>query len=79
KIPEGYEVEELPASQRVRSEDGTLSISYTASSENGDVTINYTFAVDRATFLAEEYKVIREVFSRGVDLQQSQIVFKRAK
>lgn len=78
-IPEGYLVEELPASQRIRSEDGSIALSFSASEMNGAISINFTVDMKRSLFSPEEYVVIKELFARAIDLQESMIILKKAK
>lgn len=79
-LPEGYAVEELPESIRMRSEDGTMSCTF-AASDNGQnaVSINFTVDVARTVYEAREYPILRDMFRRIIDMQASTIVLKRAK
>jgi len=80
-LPEGYAVEELPQSIRMRSEDGTLTCTFaaTAKPEDNTVSINFTVTVGRTVYQPEEYISLRDMFRRIIDLQEATIVLKRAK
>ncbi|WP_420460055.1 DUF3857 domain-containing protein [Neolewinella sp.] len=80
-LPEGYVVDEVPASIRLRSDDGTLVATY-ATQENAalrTLSINFTVQLDRTLFAAEEYGPLREMFHRIIELQRAPVVLKRAK
>ena len=79
-LPEGYAVEELPESIRLRSEDGTMSCTF-AATEKADktISINFTVSIDRTVYEAAEYGALRAMFKRIIELQESTIVLKRAK
>ncbi|MEM9836042.1 MAG: DUF3857 domain-containing protein, partial [Bacteroidota bacterium] len=79
KIPEGYEVEELPQSFKIRSEDSSISCQLNASATDTEVTLNMSVIIKKSTYAAEEYKVLREIFQRIIDTQDSQIIFRKAK
>ena len=80
-LPEGYVIDEVPASTRLRSEDGSLVASY-LTQENAatrTLSINFTVQVNRTLYAAEEYGVLRDMFRRIIELQQAPVVLKRAK
>ncbi|SEQ65922.1 DUF3857 and transglutaminase domain-containing protein [Neolewinella agarilytica] len=79
-VPEGYAVEELPESIRLRSEDGTMSCTFAATEkEDKTISINFTVSIDRTVYEASEYGALRTMFKRIIELQESTIVLKRAK
>ncbi len=79
-IPEGYAVEELPESIRLRSEDGTMSCTFAATAKaDNTISINFTVSIDRTVYEAAEYGTLRTMFKRIIELQESTIVLKRAK
>lgn len=79
-IPEGYTVEELPESVRMRSEDGSISCTF-AAEEKADHTVSINFIVDvsRTVYPAQEYPVLKDIFRQIIDMQSAIIVLKRAK
>lgn len=79
-IPEGYAVEELPESIRLVSEDGTLSCIFAVENKaDGKISINFTVEVTKTVYQAAEYGILREMFRRIIDLQETTLVLKRAK
>ncbi|MEL7159297.1 MAG: transglutaminase domain-containing protein, partial [Bacteroidota bacterium] len=79
-IPEGYELEELPESTRLRSEDGSLSCVFAASAKaDRTVSVNFTVKVNRTVYQPAEYGVLKDMFRRIIDLQESTLVLRKAK
>lgn len=77
QLPAGYEVEEMPQSQRVKTEDGTLEYSYWISREGNAIHLRYTFEVQTHTFPATFYKQIQQIWNRAVEQNKALIVLKR--
>jgi len=79
-IPEGYAVEELPESLRLTSQDRTMVCTF-AMEDKGqrELVINFTVSVKKTVYKAEEYVILREMFRRIIDLQETTFVLKRAK
>lgn len=79
-LPEGYVVDELPASQRVSSEDKSLTVTF-AVEEKGDgkLAVNFTVAVRKTVYRANEYAGLRELFRHIIEMQETTIVLKKAK
>lgn len=79
-LPEGYVVEDLPASQRVSSEDGTIVCTF-AVEDKGDqsLSINFTVAVNKTVYQPQEYAALRQLFKMIIDFQETTLVLKRAK
>ncbi len=78
-LPEGYAVEELPQSIRVRNEDSTFTCLFSSSESNGTININFDVKIGRTVYQAGEYPGLRELFKHIIGLQKSTIVLKRAK
>lgn len=80
-LPEGFVVDELPPSVRVKSEDGSIMATYMVQEVPGKhaVHVNFTTNFDRTLFAAAEYPALRDMFRRIIEMQQSPIVLKRAK
>jgi hypothetical protein len=79
-LPEGYMVDELPVSNRVVSEDKSLSVTFAAEEkEDGVVSINFTVAIRKTVYKPEEYKGLREIFRQIVERQETTLVLKKAK
>lgn len=80
-LPEGYAVDELPESIRFRSEDGSIQCTFSASQNEAarQVSLNFTVDVSRVVYAAEEYEVLREMFNKIIELQQTDLVLKKTK
>ncbi len=79
-LPEGFVVEELPKSQKVTSEDGSIVCRYAVEQKAANqLSLNFTVSVARTVYQPEEYKALREIFKMIIDFQESTLVLKRAK
>lgn len=78
-LPEGYVVDELPKSQRITSEDKSLSVTFAAVDKgDGLVSINFTVSVKKTVYQAQEYAGLREMFRYIIELQETTLVLKKA-
>ena len=78
QLPAGYTLEELPESRRVKSEDGSIEASIAVeNTAPGVVSLNLTVHLRRSLFPAGEYAVLRDIFQRIIDFQQTTLVCKR--
>lgn len=79
EIPEGYVVEELPASERyLLGHDKSLIYTYITSQTGNKISINYQFQIKSLLMLPEEYEPLKELFAKIVAKNGSQIVLKKA-
>lgn len=79
-VPEGYAVEEMPASIRLTNDDGSMTASYLAEDlGTGVLSIVFRVNMDRTVYPAESYPALRQMYRRIIDLQEAPIVFRRAK
>lgn len=79
-LPEGYVVEELPESIRMKSEDGSISVVMSASSTTeNEISLNFSVSIGRTVFQPNEYAVLQNIFRKIIELQESTIVLKKAK
>ncbi|CAH1002029.1 hypothetical protein LEM8419_02944 [Neolewinella maritima] len=80
-LPEGFVVDELPASLRLKADDGSIAVVYSVDENVAlrAVTVNFAVQLDRTLYTSGEYGGLREMFRRIIDLQQAPIVLKRAK
>lgn len=76
-IPEGYVIEELPKSIKIEPGHGGCFCSYVVSKTDKQVVINYTFNMDRVYYTAEEYKTLREFWTRIIEKNTEMLVFKK--
>lgn len=78
-LPEGYVLDELPASQRVTSADKSLSVTFAAEKKGENALgLNFTVAVRKTVYKANEYGGLRELFRNVVEMQETTIVLKKA-
>jgi hypothetical protein len=77
-LPEGYRVEELPKNAAVGIEDGTLKYTYMAAATPTDVKITVRFQMKRSLFAAEEYVMIRQLYTEMIAKMGEQIVLAKA-
>ena len=79
-LPEGYAVEELPESMRIVSPDKSITCMFTASeTPAGQVSINFTVSMKRTEYAAAEYPIVKQMFAKIIEMQESNIVLKKAK
>ena len=77
-LPAGYALEEMPESRRVKSEDGSIEASIAVEdTAPGVLSLNLTVHLRRSLFPSEEYAVLRDIFQRIIDFQQTTLVCKR--
>lgn len=79
-LPEGYVLDELPESKRVKSEDGTIECTFAVEDKgNNLLSLNFTVTIDKTVYAPSEYQAIKQIFKMIIDFQESTIVLKRAK
>lgn len=79
-IPEGYVLDELPKSARVKfNEQGDGAFEYFISASGDVISMRSRIIFKRAFFQPEEYEVLREFFNLVVKKQNEQIVLKKKK
>jgi hypothetical protein len=78
EIPEGYTVDELPKSVRVKLNDaGEGGFEYIINTTGNTVSLTTRLYLKKATFLPQDYEDLREFFNLVVSKQKEQIVFKK--
>lgn len=77
QIPEGYVVDELPKSTRVKLEEGGGMYEYLIQATEGNIQLRSVIDIKRATFLPQEYNELRELFTYIMGKQNEQIVLKK--
>ncbi len=79
-IPKGYVLEEAPEPIRFVSEDGGITATFASAMQpNQTLLLNFTVDQDRTLYQAEDYAVLRGMYRRIIELQETTLVFKRAK
>jgi hypothetical protein len=80
EVPEGYEVDELPKSMRVKlNEEGEGMFEYLLTHSGRTISMRSRVQLSRAFFAPEEYDLLREFFNMIVNKHKEQIVFKKKK
>jgi hypothetical protein len=77
KLPEGYVVDEIPKSTKVKLNEDEGMFEYLISAKDGIVQLRTRLNLAKANFPAEDYESLREFFSYVVKKQSEQIVLKK--
>jgi hypothetical protein len=77
KIPEGYEVQELPAGKRLAMPAQMGEFTYMANQANGLVQIRTSIVVKQPTIPSEYYLDLREFYTQIISKYSEQIVLKK--
>lgn len=77
EIPAGYEVVEIPKTERIIIEGGNLSYTYSASVVGSEIKVNVRFQLKALTFLSDDYHGIKEFFAKMILKNDELIVFKK--
>ncbi|WP_238751888.1 DUF3857 domain-containing protein [Neolewinella maritima] len=79
-VPAGYVLDEVPESIRMVSEDGGMTATFTTTVQpDHTVIINFSVDMDRTFYQATDYPTLRGMYRRIIDLQETTLVYKRAK
>lgn len=76
-IPQGYTVDEKPASLSVKLPENAGSFLYSCEQQGDILTVQSKFSIDQIRFKAEEYKILREFFAQVYRKQSELIVLKK--
>lgn len=79
QIPESYEVDELPKSDKFSINNGQAFFEYKISKDEKAVYLHTRLKTERAVFLPGEYKSLRDFYATVINKQNEQIVFKKKK
>ena len=78
QVPDGYTVDEIPKSIKVKlNEEGEGEFEYIIAQSENTISLRSRLRFSRATFLPEEYDLLREFFNLVVKKHNEQIVFKK--
>lgn len=79
-IPEGYAIEEMPKSTRIKSQDGSMVCSFLATTnEAKKINLQFSVSVKQTVYQPRDYAILRQMFQEIIDLQEATLVLKRAK
>jgi len=76
-LPEGYEVEELPQSQTIKTEGDGLQCKYMIQRQGNTITLNYIFYLKGYLFFTEQYKQLQELWTKVIEKNNALIVLKK--
>ena len=77
-LPEGYALEDAPQPVRIGTEDGSVTASYSVTENGGNnLTLMITVKLSRTLYSATEYRTLREMFRRIIEMQESPLVLKK--
>ena len=77
EIPEGYEVEELPKSVRIKLNENDGIFEYLIQKNENSIQFKNVLNIKRATFDPEDYNNLRDFYAYIVKKQSELIVFKK--
>lgn len=78
KIPEGYDVEELPASMAVSLPEKGGRFFYNIANINGEIALTSMFIINKGIYTQLEYQSLREFYAKAISKQEEQIVLKKS-
>ena len=76
-LPEGYSVEELPASMRIHTPDKMLAYTYAAQVKGNKIQVLSSLIIKKPFFTQEEYPELKNFFAEVLAKQSEQIVIKK--
>ena len=76
-IPEGYMVESMPKPIRISSEDKKIVFMLNISNLGNKIQIASTKEINKSSFPADEYDVLKDLFQKAIISQNEKIVLKK--
>lgn len=76
-LPEGYEVEETPQPQVIRTQGDGLQCKYMIQRQGNTISLNYIFYLKESIFLTEQYKQLQELWTKVIEKNNALIVLKK--
>jgi transglutaminase-like putative cysteine protease len=77
KLPDNYQVQELPANHRMAMPNQMAEFSYLSSTTNQLIQIKTTLSIKATIIPSEDYQALREFYSQVVSKYTEQIVLKK--
>lgn len=77
-IPEGYEIEEMPESVKIRIPDNTATYQYSIEEKQNSVHILSKLKLAKPLYSPQEYLALKELFDKIVEKQAEQVILKRS-
>jgi hypothetical protein len=78
-IPEGYEVDSLPAKAYIILPDNSGSYDYTSYKSDNYIYVNSKLSITKSVFEPEEYEFLKDSYERIVKAQAEKIVLKKVR
>ena len=76
-LPDGYEVEEIPQSYSVKTEDDKLHCKYMIQQNGNKVTLSYVFQLRTHILSPDQYTQLQEIWTKVIEKNQALIVLKK--
>lgn len=76
-IPEGYEVEELPQTQIIKTEGDKLQCKYMIQRQGNIISLNYMFTLKEYLFSPQSYQQLQDAWAKIIEKNQALIVLKK--
>lgn len=76
-IPEGYSVEEMPASCILTACGGDIRFSFLNDVKYGQILTKINFSINRLIYITEEYEELNQIFGKITEIANSRIVLKK--
>jgi hypothetical protein len=77
-IPDGYEVEELPKSERfIFDENSPISFTYNVRHQGDKIVLQYKYQLKQLLFMQDQYPILKDFYAKIVSKNSEQIVLKR--
>jgi transglutaminase-like putative cysteine protease len=77
KIPEGYQVETIPAAASVVMDEKLGSFKYNVTQSGGQLQLFYSFDIGKAIVGSEYYEVLQDFYKAAIEKQNEKIVLKK--
>lgn len=77
ELPQGYELESLPKSKRIATENKDASYKMFMIFEEGKIKIKVVKEINKAIFAVEDYTMLKEFFQKIIVSQNDKIVLKK--
>ncbi|MEG1586923.1 MAG: DUF3857 domain-containing protein [Bacteroidales bacterium] len=77
-IPNGFSVEELPASAKLTTADGSCELVYHIVNQGQTIQVNYIYKLNRIFFGADEYNELKTFFGKMAERNKDMIVLRKS-
>ncbi len=77
-IPDGYEVDEMPKSERATLNVGEGSFDYIIQKNPNSIQLKYVLNIKKANFDPEDYKTLRDFYAEVIKKQAEVVILKKA-